>query len=263
MLTDASLPSSCREFRQTFVAGHGQESMHPRDCPPCAAWVVHRQAVHAVRREQRPLPATLGERLRAIPNRAAACVDPERLVRAARIRARGGESDPAVWAHVAGCSRCRIMQDSLGAAFARRALALPPGLEASLSRIALRGLQQGWAFAFDLRAASVAALLVGLLLIPVAGPAAALARDAGSAVSEPMAQVHEAGTSELGAWLRAARGLTAGAHQGGRRWAASMIGPISSLSSRTYASFRRIVTAGGSENPDETNPSGGVRHDDR
>ncbi len=262
MLRDVSLPLACRAFRQSFGTDHNDVT-HERGCSVCAAWAVHRRAVRAVRREKHPLPAGLGERLRAIPHRAADCVEPERLVRATRIRARGSDSDPAVWAHVAGCTRCQGVQKSLAAAFARRPRALPPGLESRLSRIALRRLQQGWAFAFDLRTASVAALLLSVLLIPVAGPAAALARDAGSVVGTPMSQAHEAGTSELGAWLRSVRERTVNAQQDGPRWAASIIEPISSLSSRTYASFRRIVTAGGSENPDESNPSGDVRHDDR
>ena len=185
MLSDASLPPACRDFRAAFprLAGH----RHRRTCPACAAWAVHREAVAVARETKRPMPSGLAERLRAIPQEVKECPAAEVLVRAARDSARGRSAAPAVAAHFASCACCRRLVAVLVSGFAASPRALPAALAARLRQIGPKIPRRGLVWAFDLRAASVAALLIGLLLLPVAEPTAALVRQAGSAVADPIA----------------------------------------------------------------------------
>lgn len=86
----------------------------------------------------KPLPEKLRLSLLAIRETGVSCRDVERLYEATRLEARGGEAEPEVRAHLAGCTRCRMVYGTLRASFRAIRRPLPRGLARRLRQVASR-----------------------------------------------------------------------------------------------------------------------------
>lgn len=198
-MRDASLPAACRRFRAQHGGKGGFEDrdLHRLDCADCAAWAIHKSAVHSARAARRRLPEALAQRLRAIPSRGTGCPADDALMRIARNRAHG-RGLAADAGHLDRCPRCRRLAAVLESAFVMGPSRMPASLHRRLRRMGYPR-RRGLVWEFDLKVASFAAALVGLLLVPVAGPTAALARQAGSAFTEPIDGLRTASPARIGA----------------------------------------------------------------
>ncbi len=135
----------------------------------------HDRAIAAARTTA-PLPAALAAKLRRIPAEVVVCRDVDRLVPAARQRARGRAADPAAERHLEGCDRCRQTYGALQAAFRPVKRLTPQKLWARLRHIARRPMVPRTFYEVDLRLAAAASLFLGLLLQPVASDVAMMTR---------------------------------------------------------------------------------------
>lgn len=273
MLRDASLPPSCAAFRRRFEAD--ENDRHADRCGACAGWSIHRRAVIEARAERRPMPADLMRRLQSIPERSTprhdACPDAEQILRWAREPV-GEHLDTGYLdtgyldtGHLDHCARCRRLVTVLGAAIDRPPRALPPTLRRRLRRVGVRGVRpRSLAWAFDLRVASVAAALIGVLLIPISGPTAALARQAGNALAEPIKELSAEPEVPLGRrlnrlvdplWASTARSLE-GLQEKARDHSKSWL----DLADRTLAVWRDLQAT--VANAADDNPGSGGHDDD-
>ncbi len=276
MLRDVSLPPACADFRfRLDTAGGSQQDRHAEQCDACAAWALHRRTVAAARRERRPVPAALAERLRSIPERHATstgtsttpCPDAERLVRWARRRAHAEARDTTGSSrigaeHLDGCAHCRRLVRTLESALHRRTNRLPSRLERRLRRVAQGGSdpRRSLVWAFDLRFASAAAALIGVLLMPISGPTAALARQAGSALREPIETLRTVPSGSIETFslpmAKQADRAFGRLRTMARRYADSWV----ELADRTEAVWHHLQQAVAAATDD--NPSSGDRDDD-
>lgn len=131
-------------------------------------------------RHERPMPAALAERLRAIPRERAVCRDVDRLFGAARARARGGPADAAAVAHLKTCARCETIYGAIAAAIrdAAREHPLPARLLDGLRGLARRRPVPRIFGELDLRWALAASVMMGILLQPLAADAGIWVRQA-------------------------------------------------------------------------------------
>ncbi len=150
----------------------------------------------------RPLPQGLRQRLRDIPRHEVLCRDVDRLYQAARARARrGAAGDPAAEQHLAECSRCRPVYDTLSTAFTVRRLPLPRRLARELSAIARNPRRLLPIWIADTRYAAAACYLLAALTLSVAGDAAAVFGETTAAVSsKAQVWVDEGEERGLEAW---------------------------------------------------------------
>jgi hypothetical protein len=150
----------------------------------------------------RPMPAALRQRLRDIARSEVACRDVDRLYRAVRSRAWGGEAgDPGAERHLAECPRCAALYATLESAFAVRRLPLPRRLAGNLAAIARHPQRFLPVWIADSRYAAAACYLLATLTLTLAGDASALLRDTTATVSSRAeAWVDETGARGRQTW---------------------------------------------------------------
>ena len=159
-----------------------------------------------------PMPSSLAARLRRIPTEVVVCRDVDRLISATRQRARGRQQEAAVERHMDDCARCRQVYGVLQVAFAEAARPVPFPLLARLRRVARRPRVPRAFFEVDLRLATAASLLMGLLLQPVASEVANATRWATGQTRTVSTQWLSSGGSRVWDWGRrgAEQGLEGG-----------------------------------------------------
>lgn len=246
------LNESCHRFREDFDPEVSVETAsHRNSCPDCDAWASTLETAISVTAEERPMPARLRARLRAIPMQSITCRETDRLYAAARRKAAGGNTDETAAEHLESCDHCAALYGTLRSVFSEKLPPAPRGLVERLKDIGRSPGQRLPIWIADTRYATAACILLTLLLSSFAGEAAAVLRGASETVSSHTAVWAEEGESRSRRMWNSTSGALQASYEKSREQLGSFAESCEELARGTIRDLGSLAKFATKENDDK------------